>query len=123
MIEAYKQFTFEAAHALPPHSELHGHTFRINVVFSGTPDPEFGWCENLDAAEERVKDVWKLLDHSYLNEIEGLEKPTLENLARWIWDRLLPSFPATLDRVMVARGPEGASEGCSYSARPRQNAA
>jgi len=104
MVEAYKQFTFEAAHALPPHSGLHGHTFRIDVVFSGEPDPEFGWCENLD-------------------EIEGLEKPSLENLARWIWDRLAVSFPDTLDRVQVARGPDGMSEGCTYSARPRLHAA
>jgi 6-pyruvoyltetrahydropterin/6-carboxytetrahydropterin synthase len=123
MVEAYKQFTFEAAHALPPHSGLHGHTFRIDVVFSGEPDPEFGWCENLDAADERVREVWKVLDHSCLNEIEGLEKPSLENLARWIWDRLAVSFPDTLDRVQVARGPDGMSEGCTYSARPRLHAA
>ena len=123
MVEAYKQFTFEAAHALPPHSPLHGHTFRIDVVFSGDADPEFGWCENLDAADARIQDVRGRLDHTCLNDIEGLEKPSLENLARWIYDRLAQTFPETLDRISVTRGPDGMSEGCTYRGQRKLSAA
>lgn len=123
MVEAYKQFTFEAAHALPPHSPLHGHTFRIDVVFSGPADPEFGWCENLDAAEIEIQGVRAKLDHTCLNDIEGLEKPSLENLARWIYEQLEPGFPKTLDRVSVSRGPSGMSEGCTYRGQQTRSAA
>ncbi len=114
MIETYKQFTFEAAHKLPPHSDLHGHSFRVGVVFTGEPDPVFGWAQNLDAADKKIQKLWGVLDHSYLNEIDGLENPSLENLAKWIWHRLSGDFD-TLSKITVARGPEGQSEGCTYS--------
>lgn len=116
MIETYKQFTFEAAHKLPPHSDLHGHSFRVGLVFRGVADPVFGWVENLDVAETKIQALWKKLDHSYLNDIEGLENPSLENVAKWIWEQLSPEF-GTLSQVTMARGPEGQSEGCSYQGR------
>ena len=121
MMETYKEFSFEAAHKLPPHSELHGHSFRVGLVFCGKSDPVFGWVENLDAAEDKIEALWKRLDHSYLNEIEGLENPSLENVARWIWHKLSEDF-STLSKVSVARGPEGQSEGCTYSG-PKEAAA
>ena len=118
MIETYKQFSFEAAHSLQPHSGLHGHTFRVGVAFTGEPDPVFGWAENLDAADKKIQKLWKVLDHSHLNDIEGLENPSLENLAKWVWQKLAEDF-STLSKVSVARGPEGLAEGCTYSEAPQ----
>lgn len=118
MIETFKNFTFEAAHQLPPHSGLHGHTFHIGIVFRGERHPLYGWCENLDAADEHIQKVFRQLDHKFLNDIEGLENPSLENLAEWIWNRMVEMFPKTLDRVTVSRGPNGMEEGCTYTGRP-----
>lgn len=97
--EIFKEFTFEAAHRLPhvppghKCGRLHGHSFRVEVHVKGALDPKLGWV--IDFAD--IKAAWKplddILDHYYLNEIEGLENPTAENLARWIWRRLKPRLP------------------------------
>jgi 6-pyruvoyltetrahydropterin/6-carboxytetrahydropterin synthase len=116
MLETFVEFTFEAAHQIPPHSGLHGHSFRVVVYLTGKPDPTFGWTHNLYEVEATLATTKELLDHSYLNDIEGLELPTLENIARWIW-RQLDKELSGLDRVVVRRGLDGAGEGCSYSGR------
>jgi 6-pyruvoyltetrahydropterin/6-carboxytetrahydropterin synthase len=113
-VETYKEFTFEAAHELRPFSELHGHTFKVRVHFMGLPDPVFGWPANLYEVEPAICNVQKVLDHSYLNQIEGLAVPSLENIAKWIWDKLTPHSPH-LNRITVSRGADGNSEGCIYS--------
>src|SRR4051794_19210900 len=120
MLETFVEFTFEAAHQLLPHSGLHGHSFRVVVYLTGKPDPIFGWTHNLYDVEAVVAAMRQRLDHSYLNEIEGLEIPSLENIASWIW-RGLDQNIAGLDRVLVRRGIEGAGEGCSYSGRAFEN--
>ena len=106
MTEVFKDFTFEAAHRLPKvpagHkcARLHGHSFRVRVHVRGDVPEETGWV--LDFAD--VKRAWEplhaLLDHRYLNEVEGLENPTSEVLARWIFDRLKPALPG-LCRVVL----------------------
>ena len=53
-------------------------------------------------------------DHHYLNEIAGLEVPTLENISRWIWNRLEHQLPG-LDRIVVRCGSCG--EGCVFYGR------
>src|SRR5690349_6015479 len=116
MIESFKEFAFEAAHQLPPFSGLHGHTFKVTIFLKGEPDPEFGWSHNLYEVDEAVTVVKRQLDHRYLNEIEGLSAPSLENVARWIWDRLDRSLEG-LDRIVVRRGVDGDAEGCTYSGR------
>jgi 6-pyruvoyltetrahydropterin/6-carboxytetrahydropterin synthase len=116
MLETFVEFTFEAAHEIRPHSGLHGHSFRVVVYLTGKPDPTFGWTHNLYEVEAALVTTKELLDHSYLNDIEGLEVPTLENIARWIWCRLDKELSG-LDRVVVRRGLDGAGEGCSYSGR------
>jgi 6-pyruvoyltetrahydropterin/6-carboxytetrahydropterin synthase len=120
MIEIFKEFTFDAAHQLGanvapghPYARLHGHSFGVRVYLRGAPDPETGWIMDFAALDAALRPLREALDHRYLNEIEGLERPTLETLARWIWDRLKPAVPA-LHRVVVRRGSGG--EGCAYQA-------
>ena len=122
MLETFVEFTFEAAHQVPPHSTLHGHSFRVVVFMTGERDPVFGWSHNLYDVQAAVNETKQRLNDSYLNDIEGLEVPSLENVAAWIWDRLDPVVPG-LDRVLIRRGIEGAGEGCSYSGRQLKSAA
>lgn len=115
-MELYKEFSFEAAHLLPNVPEghkcrrLHGHSFHVRVTVRGALDPRLGWV--MDFAD--IKAAWKplddALDHRYLNEIPGLENPTSEVLARWIWQRLLPALPG-LSAIEVR---ETCSSGCVY---------
>lgn len=113
MLETYMEFTFEAAHEVQPFSSLHGHTFKVTVFLTGEADPVYGWTHNLYDVEEVVGELKKTLDHKYLNDIEGLEVPSLENVARWIWTRLNTAIPG-LDRVSIRRGPDGGGEGCTF---------
>lgn len=115
-MEIWKDFTFEAAHLLPRVPEghkcrrLHGHSFRVRVYVAGELDPELGWIEDFGDIKKAMVPVLEILDHTYLNEIEGLENPTSETLARWIWHRLRPSLPS-LNRLDVA---ETCTSGCTY---------
>ena len=94
-----RTFTFEAAHWLPtlPNGHkcrrLHGHSFKVEVVVAGEMDESKGYLVDYGDIKAACEPVRQQLDHSYLNEIEGLEKPTSEVLARWIWQRLAPSLP------------------------------
>jgi 6-pyruvoyltetrahydropterin/6-carboxytetrahydropterin synthase len=100
------EFRFEAAHRLPRVPEghkcarLHGHSFRVELSVAGPVDEETGWFMDF----QRLYDAWKplheALDHRYLNDIPGLENPTSEVLARWVWDALKPGL-APLTRVTV----------------------
>jgi 6-pyruvoyltetrahydropterin/6-carboxytetrahydropterin synthase len=110
-METYKEFTFEAAHKTAPFEGLHGHSFRVRVVLSGAADPVYGWSHNLYVVEDVIDDVRGLLDHKYLNDIEGLAVPTIENVAIWIWRQLGKSL-AGIERIEVSRGSEGHAEGC-----------
>ncbi len=116
MLETFVEFTFEAAHQIPPYSTLHGHSFRVVVFMVGEPDPVFGWSHNLYDVAAILEDTKRCLHDSYLNDIEGLAVPSLENVAIWIWNRLDKVLPG-LDRVLVRRGTEGSGEGCSYQGR------
>ena len=106
-IELRKSFQLEAAHLLPnlplTHKcrRLHGHSFRVDVVVAGECDPKLGWLMDYADISETFKPLWDQLDHRYLNEVPGLENPTSENLAAWIWNRLKPKLPL-LTEVSVA---------------------
>lgn len=94
-----KTFGFEAAHRLPHAPEgnkcrrLHGHSFQIDVSVEGPVDPHFGWVMDFAELKSVVNPVIDRLDHHFLNEITGLENPTSEVLARWLWDALKPQLP------------------------------
>ena len=116
-MEIFKEFTFEAAHRLPnvppAHQcyRLHGHSFRCEVHVSGPLGEQSGWVIDFSEIKEAFDPLRKLLDHNYLNDIEGLENPTSEVLAQWIWTRLKPRLPL-LSKVIVR---ETCTSGCSYS--------
>lgn len=113
MIEMFREFTFEAAHKTTPDTPLHGHTFKVKVVLIGEPVPVYGWSHDLLEVEPVISAVRRRLDHTYLNDIEGLETPTLENVAQWICARLQADLKG-VDRVEVRRGLDGAGEGVVF---------
>jgi 6-pyruvoyltetrahydropterin/6-carboxytetrahydropterin synthase len=111
-----KIFTFEAAHQLPnvPQGHkcgrLHGHSYRLEIIIMGNADEEQGWVMDFGAIKNPLQPILEILDHSYLNEIHGLENPTSENIARWIWERLKPELPL-LNEIIIS---ETATSCCSY---------
>jgi 6-pyruvoyltetrahydropterin/6-carboxytetrahydropterin synthase len=117
MMEIWKEFTFEAAHRLPhvpaEHkcARLHGHSFRVRLTLRGPLDPTLGWVTDFAALSAAWRPLHERLDHRYLNEIEGLENPTSEQLAKWIWRRLKPQLPL-LSRIVVN---ETCTSGCEYA--------
>ena len=101
-----KDFRFEAAHRLPAVPQghkcarLHGHSFKIEVQVEGEVDPQSGWLIDYAQIAKAFEPIRAQLDHYYLNEIKGLENPTSENLAGWIWERIAPELPL-LKRIVV----------------------
>jgi len=108
MMEIYKEFTFEAAHKLPNVPEghkcgrLHGHSYVVRIYVTGVVCPTKGWIVDFSKLKEVWAPVGARLDHNYLNKIEGLENPTSEVLARWIWATLSQPI-RQLDPTNVAR--------------------
>jgi len=115
-VEIFREFTFEAAHRLPYVPEghkcgrLHGHSYRVAVHVEGPVAGETGWVRDFAELSCAIEPLLVRLDHNYLNEVEGLENPTSEVLARWIWDRLRIAFP-DLSQVVVH---ETCTSGCVY---------
>lgn len=115
-MEIFREFRFEAAHRLPNVVEghkcarLHGHSYRVAVHVKGEVGDRSGWVVDFADIEAAFKPLHAKLDHYYLNEIEGLENPTSEILARWIWERLRPSLPG-LSRIVIR---ETCTSGCVY---------
>ena len=105
-VRLVKTFGFEAAHRLPRVPEdhkcfrLHGHSFVVDVEVAGPIDEEKGWLIDYGDIKAAYAPIRERLDHHYLNEIEGLENPTSEVLAHWIWSRLKPRLPE-LVRIVV----------------------
>ena len=106
-MELRKTFQFEAAHSLPnlpsDHKcfRLHGHSFKVDVVVEGECDEKLGWVMDYAVIATAFDPFWQQLDHHHLNEIDGLENPTSENIARWIWNGLKPRLPL-LNAIDVA---------------------
>jgi len=122
-MRVYKEFFFEAAHFLPsapsghPNARVHGHSFRVRVAVDGEPEKKTGILVHFDDLEDVVADARDALDHRMLNEVEGLQSPTLERIAMWLWDRLHNRLPG-LAEIEVAR--DTCHEGCVYRGpRPR----
>lgn len=115
-MELFKKFTFEAAHRLPnvpanhKCARVHGHSFAVVVWVEGPVDPTFGWVIDFADVKSAAQPIIDRLDHYYLNEIAGLENPTSENIARWIWAELKPRLPI-LSRIEVL---ETCTSGCIF---------
>lgn len=115
-MEIFKEFTFEAAHRLPNVPEghkcgrLHGHSYRVTLHVSGPVDEDLGWTIDFAEIKRAFKPIYERLDHHLLNEIDGLENPTCENLAKWIWKMLKPDLPL-LSKVVTS---ETCTSGCVY---------
>lgn len=115
-MEIFKEITFEAAHRLPnvpdghKCARLHGHSFRVEIHVRGPADPQTGWVIDFGDIKKAFAPVYDQLDHHYLNEVEGLENPTSEVLARWIWQRLKPRLSG-LCKIVVR---ETCTSGCVY---------
>lgn len=109
-MEIFKQFTFDSAHWLPYVAEdhkcrrMHGHTYIIRLYVTGDLDPKLGWVADFGDVKAVWKPIEKRLDHHCLNEIEGLENPTAENLSIWIWRQVKPHLPS-LSQVQVCENP------------------
>jgi 6-pyruvoyltetrahydropterin/6-carboxytetrahydropterin synthase len=116
-MEIFKVFTIEAAHRLPhvpaghKCGRLHGHTFQIEVHVQGPLDPKLGWIIDFADIKSAFRPIEEQIDHNYLNEVEGLENPTSENVARWVWRNLKPSLPC-LSKIVIR---ETCSSGCIYA--------
>ena len=114
-MKIFKEFTFEAAHKLPlvpkEHKcfNLHGHSFKVKITIDG-PINEMGWVMDFSELKKICSPYIEQLDHSYLNEIEGLENPTSENIAIWLWQRLRDQLPE-LNSIQVM---ETCNSGCDY---------
>jgi 6-pyruvoyltetrahydropterin/6-carboxytetrahydropterin synthase len=118
-MNVFREFSFEAAHRLPnvPEghkcSRLHGHSFRVEVHVSGEVDEATGMVIDFAEIKAAFAPLHDRLDHHYINEVPGLENPTSENLARWIWDHLHEELPLSL---VVVR--ETCNSGVSYQGAP-----
>jgi 6-pyruvoyltetrahydropterin/6-carboxytetrahydropterin synthase len=119
IVSLTKTFRFEAAHDLPTFPpdhkcrRLHGHSFRFDVVVEGEVDPAKGYLIDYGEIKKVADPLVKRLDHYYLNEIEGLENPTSEVLAKWLFDRLKPGLPL-LAAIVVH---ETCTSECEYRGR------
>jgi 6-pyruvoyltetrahydropterin/6-carboxytetrahydropterin synthase len=117
-MELAYRFGFDAAHHFShfppghPNQGMHGHSFQVEVTVHGEPDPRTGFVVEFSELERACSDVRAALDHRLLNEIDGLGQPSLENLCKWIWNRLSPVL-ASLARVTVRR--DSAGQSCMYS--------
>ena len=115
-MDIFKRFSIEAAHRLPNVPEghkcarLHGHSFQVEVHVSGEPGADTGWVMDFSDIKAAFAPIHAQLDHHCLNDVEGLENPTSERLASWIWDRLKPALPL-LSEIVVQ---ETCTSGCRY---------
>lgn len=116
VVTLWKEFRFEAAHRLPnmppEHkcARLHGHSFHLEVHLAGRVDQHTGMLVDYADIKSAFSPLEDRLDHRYLNEIEGLENPTSENIVRWIWDQLKPDLPQLFRLVLR----ETCTVGCVY---------
>jgi len=115
-MDLFKRFTFEAAHRLPNVPDdhkcrrLHGHSFTVELHVEGPLDPHTGWVMDFADIKRAFAPIYERLDHHYLNDIAGLENPTSERIAEWIWAQLKPRLPLLSEIVLH----ETCTAGCRY---------
>ncbi len=115
-MEIYREFKFDAAHKLPNLPEghrcgnLHGHTFVVYIHIQGNVGEKTGWVMDYGEIKSICAPVIDKLDHQYLNDVSGLENPTSEVIAQWLWNRIKPVLPE-LSMIEIK---ETASTGCRF---------
>ncbi len=115
-MDIFNVFNLESARRLPnlpaarPCARVHGHSFQVEVHLSGPLDETFGWVMDFAEVEAAWAPVKAALDHRYLNDVPGLDNPTSERLAIWIWGKLKPALPG-LTKIVIR---ETARSGCIY---------
>lgn len=116
-VELFREYCFESARRLTALHEghkcgrVHGHTFRMIIHVSGSIDPDTGWLMDFSEVDNHIRKICEKLDHRLLNDISGLENPTTENIARWVWNSLQSELPG-LTKVVIQENP---FSGCSYT--------
>jgi 6-pyruvoyltetrahydropterin/6-carboxytetrahydropterin synthase len=115
-VELSKSYRVQAAHSLPcsgpEHKcrKIHGHNYRIEIFIYGEVDESTGWLADFGVIDTAMEPLRKQIDHHMLNEVKGLENPTSENIAGWLWERLKKRLP-NLSAVKVR---ENESVCCTY---------
>jgi len=115
-MDLFRIFYLQCARRLPglpdshPCSRLHGHSFKVKITLRGALDPQLGWVMDLGEVDAAWQRVHAQLDHRYLNDIAGLENPTSENLAIWLWQALQTPLPQLFTLSVM----EGQDMGCVY---------
>lgn len=108
-----KKFRFEAAQTVPYINrckKMHGHSFKIEVSVKGEKDETKGYFCDHALISNAIDPLIKLVDHSYLNDIEGLENPTIENMCGWFWEKLVLELP-NLYEIVIHETPKAR---CTY---------
>lgn len=109
-MEIFKQFSFDSAHFLPnvpdghKCKEIHGHTYRAVIYINGTLDKEVGWVMDFAEVKAVIDPIVKSIDHKLLNNLPGLENPTCERIAVWLWDNIKPRIPQ-LSKIVLHETP------------------
>jgi 6-pyruvoyltetrahydropterin/6-carboxytetrahydropterin synthase len=114
-----RKFRFEASHSLShlpddhPCHNLHGHSYALEIEVSGEVDEDSGFLLDYAEIKKAVQPLLDNLDHKHLNDVDGLEKPTTELIARWLWNRIKPALPQ-LSRIAIQETP---TTRCEYKGR------
>jgi 6-pyruvoyltetrahydropterin/6-carboxytetrahydropterin synthase len=112
----YKKITFDSAHFLPhvpirnKCKNVHGHTYTLTIFIEGAPPAHEGWVIDYGDLKKIITLVIDQVDHHLLNDLPGLENPTSEILAIWLWNKIRLLLPA-LKRIELS---ETATSGVIY---------
>ena len=95
-----RTFTFEAAHSLnlkgstdEGYKRLHGHSFTCTLSVRGEKKDGKDWLMDFGLFDPVITGLRERLDHAYLNELDGLDAATLENLCAYIFDAAEAGLP------------------------------
>lgn len=112
--ELSQQFFFEAAHTLDREIDaisskrIHGHTYHAEVSVQGPRNPHTGMVVDIALLRREIERIRSMLDHAFLDEVEGVDKPTLENLSAFIANHFA-NFEPPISSVRVWREASGDS--------------
>ena len=71
------------------YSKIHGHSYEMVIYIEGNIKKKNGWVFNFEDLDKLILPWIKIIDHNLLNEIDDLEFPTSENIAKWFWKKLI----------------------------------